>query len=249
MFADPPPVNSNRAFNLQENVRVAGHMQNWRDAAEVFRTTSGNALQTPDPASGIQTLDDLLKENFGLSQDMLVLSPKKRSWRPGREMGDTDNSPQQTEQVPESTEYHLFRVQSRRNVRQVSGNPSPDSTGSAEAVESSSSTNEDVDDGGSVTAPPVNIAQRLGSKRNRILEQVRQTAAVAQARSAEEVLDQPQQIAVSAQARSVAEQKKVANEESIKTKQSGLQPEAQAPQQIEQKRKEKASMWARFFKL
>jgi hypothetical protein len=139
-------------------------------------------------------------------------------------MREMDDMPQQDEQPSQSpTDYQLFKVHLRKNIRQMREDSSPDPKSSTEIfTEGGSSTSRDVVDSNVVaSALAVDPVQRPGSKRERQLEQMRRAATAAQARS-------------------VAEQQKIAEEEVAE--QSEAQTEAQTPSS----QKETLSMWARF---
>ncbi|KDN51914.1 hypothetical protein RSAG8_00465, partial [Rhizoctonia solani AG-8 WAC10335] len=215
---DPQPFFSHKIINPREKPRIQRELETWKSAYEVLDSSVKPPSQS-ESLPKIQTIEELLQENFNVPQNTLVLPQRKHTQEPERE---ENNGPEHTGQPPQPTEYQLFKVHSRRSVRLVSGDPPHDSKISAEIPAESGSSAEGVVPDGTPTANSLmQPTPRFSAKRERQLEQMRRAAA--------------------SQVRSIAEKRRVEEE-------AAKQPKTESEVDHIPTMKQELSLWDRFLK-
>ncbi|CAE6456894.1 unnamed protein product [Rhizoctonia solani] len=164
----PQPFFSHKTINPREKPRIERELATWKSAYEVLGPTV-----EPPPRSEIrpkiQSIEELLQENFNVPRDIFALSQKN----------DTQESMRQENngsEYAEPTEYQLFKVHSRRSIRPVNEDPPLDTNISA-GTTGRSSAEEVESDNPPAEASPMRSTPRLSAKRERQLEQMRRAAA------------------------------------------------------------------------
>ncbi|KAL5635794.1 hypothetical protein ACGC1H_004556 [Rhizoctonia solani] len=213
----PQPFFSHKTINPREKPRIQQELSAWKSAYEVLGSSTKPPSQS-ETRPKIQTIEELLQENFNVPQDTLVL-PQRNTREP---MPQENNRYEPAEQSPQPTEYQLFKVHSRRSVRPVSGDHPPDSKLSIEVTAKNDSSAEGVvSNSAAVTSSSMQSAPRFSAKRERQLEQMRRAAA--------------------SQVRSIAEKRRI-EEEATK------QPKAESEADPTPTMKQELSLWDRFLK-